>query len=65
MLFESLVTAQTTLEHQYVSLLFSVDQCHSPILHGIRGMLPETMGEFHLSKADFMRLRLSLLERAL
>ena len=34
-LFESLVTSELTIEHQYISLLFSVDGLQHPLVDGL------------------------------
>ena len=57
-LFESLVTPELTMEHQYVSLLFSVDGLQHPLVDGLvlqRGL----DGDYLITKQDFEPLRLT------
>lgn len=61
--FESLVTPELTMEHQYVSLLFSVDGLQHPLVDGLvlqRGF----DGDFLVTEPDFEPLRLSTITRA-
>lgn len=62
-LFESLVTSELTMEHQYVSLLFSVDGLQHPLVDGLllqRGL----DGDYLVTESDFEPLRLTTINRA-
>ena len=57
-LFESLATPELTMEHQYISLLFSVDGLQHPLVDGLvlqRG--PD--GDYLVTKQDLEPLRLT------
>ena len=62
-LFESVVTPEVTMEHQYISLLFSVDGLQHPLMDGLalqRGL----DGDYLVTKPDFEPLRLTAITRA-
>jgi len=62
-LFESLVASELTMEHQYVSLLFSIDGLQHPLLDGLvlqRG----ADGDYLVTKPDLEPLRLTVVTRA-
>ena len=62
-LFESVVTPEVTMEHQYVSLLFSIDGLQHPLVGGLalqRGL----DGDYLVTKLDFEPLRLTSITRA-
>ena len=62
MLFESLTTPELTIEHQYVSLLFSIDGLQHSLLDGLalqRGL----DGDYHVTETDFKPLRLTIVIR--
>ncbi|OSC97472.1 hypothetical protein PYCCODRAFT_1377056 [Trametes coccinea BRFM310] len=64
-LFESLATPSVTLEHDYASLLFSIDRLHHPLFRelpiGDTGM----DGDYHMTKHEFTEKRLALLQTML
>ncbi|OBZ69025.1 hypothetical protein A0H81_11232 [Grifola frondosa] len=62
-LFESLVPSRVTLEHDYVSLLFSIDGLRHPLLHDIPCELPDNTIDYKLSAEDFSEKRLDILEK--
>ena len=62
-LFESLVTSELTMEHQYVSLLFSVDGLQHPLINGLvlqRGL----DGDYPVTEQDLKPLRQATITRA-
>ncbi|KAH7927866.1 hypothetical protein BV22DRAFT_245793 [Leucogyrophana mollusca] len=61
-LLESAVSATTTLEHQYTSLVFSVDGLQHPLLRGVPCELPIGSTRFDISKARYTEIRLLLLQ---
>lgn len=61
-LLESLVTSELTMEHQYVSLLFSIDGLQHPLVDGLalhRGL----DGDYIVTALDFEPLRLTVIMR--
>jgi len=62
-LFESLATSELTMEHQYVSLLFSIDGLQHPLVDGIalqRGL----DGDYLVTEQEFNPLRMTVIIRA-
>ncbi|KAI0916960.1 hypothetical protein AcW2_007217 [Taiwanofungus camphoratus] len=62
-LMESIVTPRVTLEHEYASLVFSIDGLRHRFLHDIPCEKQEGSADFQLSRKDFLEARLSILER--
>ena len=62
MLFESLVTPELTIEHQYASLLFSIDGLRHPLVDGL-ALQKSLDGDFVVTGTDFKPLRLSIITR--
>ncbi|KAI0373643.1 hypothetical protein BV20DRAFT_1111197 [Pilatotrama ljubarskyi] len=62
-LFASLAAHPVTLEHDYASLLFSIDRLHHPLFHDLPIDAPGDDGDYHLTKHAFIEKRLTLLER--
>jgi hypothetical protein len=61
-LFESLVTLELTIEHQYVSLLFSIDGLQHPLLDGL--VLQKTLdGDYIVTENDFKPFRRTIIIR--
>ncbi|CDO69890.1 hypothetical protein BN946_scf184884.g49 [Trametes cinnabarina] len=60
-LFESLATPTVTLEHEYASLLWSIDKLHHPLFRGLSVGETGDDGDYHLTKHDFSEKRLELL----
>lgn len=61
-LMESIVTPRVTLEHEYASLVFSIDGLRHRFLHDIPCEKQEGSADFQLSRKDFLEARLSILE---
>ncbi|TDL22229.1 hypothetical protein BD410DRAFT_749010 [Rickenella mellea] len=59
---ESMVTARVSLEHEYVSLLLSIDSLRHPMLCNLPVKRNAPNQEFELTKSEFIDLRLSILE---
>ncbi len=53
-----------TIEHDYASLLFSIDDLRHPLLRDlpIDDPDPEGDGDYHLKKSDFHEKRLAMIE---
>ncbi|KAL1950542.1 hypothetical protein VTO73DRAFT_5666 [Trametes versicolor] len=64
-LFECLAARLVTLEHDYASLLFSVDKLHHPLLHELPVGDPGVDGDYHFTKHEFAEKRLAFLGRML
>ncbi|KAI0357556.1 hypothetical protein OH77DRAFT_1510566 [Trametes cingulata] len=62
-LFASIAAHPVTLEHEYASLLFSIDRLHHPLFHNLPIDDPGDDGDYHLTKHTFMEKRLALLEQ--
>ncbi|KAI0769083.1 Mus7/MMS22 family-domain-containing protein [Trametes elegans] len=60
-LFECMATPIITLEHDYTSLLFSIDRLHHPLFHDLPAGAPGDDGDYHLAKHEFSEKRLALL----
>lgn len=59
---ESLASARPTIEHQYASLLFSIDGLTHQFLQGIEAGVIDEAGDFSLSKEAFVEYRMSWIE---
>lgn len=59
-LLEALVTSTVTMEHQYVSLLFSVDGLQHPLLREIVCERQEG-GDYVISQDAFVEFRVQIL----
>ncbi|KAH9851730.1 Mus7/MMS22 family-domain-containing protein [Lenzites betulinus] len=64
-LLECLATRAVTLEHDYASLLFSVDRLHHPLLHDLPVGDPHEDGDYHLTRHEFSEKRLPFVEKIL
>ena len=63
MLFESFATSELTMEHQYISLLFSIDGLQHPLVDGLalqRGL----DDDYLVTEQDFKPLRQTTILRA-
>ncbi|KAH7914631.1 Mus7/MMS22 family-domain-containing protein [Hygrophoropsis aurantiaca] len=60
-LLESSVCARVTLEHEYVSIVFTLDGLQHPLLRGITCDLPADSVRYEISKVQFPATRMSLL----
>ncbi|RPD62610.1 hypothetical protein L226DRAFT_458818, partial [Lentinus tigrinus ALCF2SS1-7] len=61
-LFASLVTPNVTIEHEYASLLFSIDRQHHPLFQELPlGDLGDD-GDWHMKKHEFIEKRLAILD---
>ena len=63
-LFRALATATITIEHEYTSLLFSIDNLCHPLFRGLHAVLGpvEAGGDYALTKLEFTEKRLMILE---
>ncbi|KDQ61632.1 hypothetical protein JAAARDRAFT_31105 [Jaapia argillacea MUCL 33604] len=59
---ESLVSADVTSEHKYISLVLAVDGLHHPLLRGISWLPTAATFDHELSKTEFLSVRLSLIK---
>ncbi|KAI0819256.1 Mus7/MMS22 family-domain-containing protein [Trametes gibbosa] len=64
-LLECLATRAVTLEHDYASLLFSVDKLRHPLLHDLPVGNPGEDGDYHLTRREFSEKQLPFLEAIL
>ncbi|KAI9066820.1 hypothetical protein FKP32DRAFT_1673568 [Trametes sanguinea] len=64
-LFESLATPSVTLEHEYASLLFSIDRLHHPLFRDLVIGDLGVDGDYHLTKHEFTEHRLAMLQTML
>ena len=66
-LFRALAAPTITLEHDYASLLFSVDRCCHSLFRGVQPLIepPGEDGDYHLTKFEFIEKRLLILEAML
>ncbi|KAF9646529.1 hypothetical protein BDM02DRAFT_3171519 [Thelephora ganbajun] len=62
-LFESLVTSEITMEHQYVSILFSIDGLQHPLVDGLT-LQGGIDGDYLVTETDFKPLCLTVIIRA-
>ena len=63
MFFESLATPELTMEHQYVSLLFSVDGLQHPLVDGLV-VQRRLDGDYLVNELDFKPFRMAAIVRA-
>ena len=61
-LLESMATPNVTIEHDYASLLFSIDRLHHPLLFELPIDPPGEDGDYHLTRHGFVDKRLAMLE---
>ncbi|PIL22731.1 hypothetical protein GSI_15424 [Ganoderma sinense ZZ0214-1] len=61
-LFRSMATPNITLEHDYASLLFSIDRLYHPLLVKLPIDAPAEDGDFHLTRQEFIEKRVAILE---
>ena len=61
-LFKSMATQNITLEHDYASLLFSIDRLRHPLLSNLPIDPPAADGDYHLTKQAFVEKRPAMLE---
>ncbi|TBU23731.1 Mus7/MMS22 family-domain-containing protein [Dichomitus squalens] len=61
-LFKSMATQNITLEHDYASLLFSIDRLHHPLLSHLPINPPAADGDYHITKHVFVEKRPAMLE---
>jgi hypothetical protein len=64
-LWESLVSSEITIEHEYVSLVFSVDGLQHPLLRGVPCHLGPGEVDYDIPQQTFLDLRLQVLESEL
>lgn len=57
-----MATPNVTLEHDYASLLFSIDRLYHPLLDQLPINPPGEDGDFHLTRQEFIDKRLEILE---
>ncbi|KAI0667720.1 Mus7/MMS22 family-domain-containing protein [Trametes maxima] len=62
-LFEAMATRVVTLEHEFVSLLLSIDRLRHPLFQDLPVGPRGEDGDFHLTKGGFTEKRLTFLER--
>ena len=60
MLLESLVAYRVTVEHEYVSLVFTMDGLRHTMLRGIPIQREYEQDDFSLSKAQYLDLRFQI-----
>ena len=61
-LLRSMATPNVTLEHDYASLLFSIDRLYHPLLDQLPINPPAADGDFHLTRQEFIEKRPAILE---
>jgi hypothetical protein len=61
-LWESLVSSKITIEHEYASLLFSIDGLRHPLLRGLPCHLGPNDVDLDMTKQTFLNLRLQIFE---
>ena len=61
-LFESMATPNVTIEHEYASLLFSIDCLRHPLFLDLPIDPPGEDNDYHLSKHQFIERRLAILD---
>jgi len=61
-LFESIATAQVTVEHEYLALLFKIDGFQHHLLHGINCIPLFKESVIRISILDFLDFRLSIVK---
>lgn len=61
-LLESMVVERVTIENEYVSLLFSIDDLQHPLLHGVPFQHNRATNAYEISTAEFLNLRLPILD---
>lgn len=59
-LMESMIPFKVTLEAEYASLLFSIDGLRHVMLRDLPIERSEASGDFHISKAHFLELRIDI-----
>ncbi|KAI0712388.1 methyl methanesulfonate-sensitivity protein 22 [Earliella scabrosa] len=64
-LFESMATPKVTIEHEYASLLFSIDCLRHPLFLDLPIDPPGEDNDYHLSKHQFIENRLAILDTML
>ncbi|KAI0647862.1 Mus7/MMS22 family-domain-containing protein [Trametes meyenii] len=62
-LFEAMATRVVTLEHDFVSLLLSIDRLRHPLFQDLPVGARGEDGDYHLTKQEFTEKRLTFLER--
>jgi len=58
-LLESIVTPKVTIEHEYMSLLLSIDGLRHPLLRDMPCEREEGMTDYKISRKEFLERRLS------
>ncbi|KAI0715629.1 Mus7/MMS22 family-domain-containing protein [Cerioporus squamosus] len=61
-LFASIATPNVTIEHEYASLLLSIDRLQHPLFAELPIGAPEHNGDWKLKKHDFIEKRLAMLD---
>lgn len=64
-LMQALAAAKVTIEHEYMSLLFSIDGLRHPLLEDMPCMREEEAADFKMSQKDFLDKRLSFVQSEL
>lgn len=62
-LLESIVTAKVTIEHEYLSLLWSIDGLRHPLFRGMPCEVPADTTDYNISRREFLENRLAFVER--
>ncbi|KAL6308241.1 Mus7/MMS22 family-domain-containing protein [Sparassis latifolia] len=60
---ESIVTARVSFEHDFTSLLFSIDGLRYPLFRDLPCELPEDSTDYKLSKKNFLDGRIAIVEK--
>lgn len=60
---QALVTAKVSIEHEYMSLLCSIDGLRHPLLEYIPSVRDEETTEYKISRKEFLDKRLSFAQR--
>ena len=64
-LMQALVTAKVTIEHEYMSLLLSIDGLRHPLLEDMPCTREEEAVDYKIVKKDFLDKRLSFVQSEL
>lgn len=59
---QALVAAKVTIEHEYMSLLCSIDGLRHPLLEYLPCVRDEETADYKISRKDFLDKRLSFIE---